>query len=528
MSRKSLRKKEIFFIAVLAINLAVVAQPISKYLVGNNAWQYPGDDVWNVVSQVGYQVIRFGGEGYDKGDVGGFGGWAGKTFGMGAMPIIQVPQNASAGSAAGMVDQFKDVVLWNIGNEPDLGIFGGSPNMFPEISAYVKDKGSAMKKARKSIKIYAPDCCELSPLVYDNLIAKGGQYDVCGKDANGNYYIDGISWHRYPFEGGKEKNGVLTSWFTDDMRENIKLCKKYVDDANKRVGRTGADKLGWGNGEYNANPADGPSFENGLMHVMVLGYAMKNEATYMCSWSMKEGYNFSAVLGGGLAPYAKSESLIAKNFSGWFFDAMDEKVGCESKDNIYAYACKDTDKVAAMIVNRSINGSKEYSFTLRFDDKKITTGDVQLNFNAATEGEYSDKIPANSMMLLRFNSKTGTKYVYSNGMGDPAKSTIATSPFTVIVPYDPSSAVQQPIGLNESAKKSIFSTMTQIGRNLSITFPASRAYTIQIVNLNGKKMATYSGTGSLAKISTGALAMGHYCMQVTTSDGALMKRIVLM
>jgi hypothetical protein len=87
-------------------------------------------------------------------------------------------------------------------------------------------------------------------------------------------------------DGGKERDGDETSWFVNDMRENIKKCKKYVDDANKRVGRTGADALGWGNGEYNANPGRCGTFENGQMHAMVLGFIMKHEGTYACAWNM--------------------------------------------------------------------------------------------------------------------------------------------------------------------------------------------------------------------------------------------------
>jgi hypothetical protein len=527
MSEKLYAKRIALCTAILAINLSVFAQPISKYLVGNNAWQFPGDGVWNTVAQVGYQVIRFGGEGYDGGNTGGFQGWAGKTFGMGAMPIVQVPQNASAGSAAGMVRDFPKVELWNIGNEPDLFIFGGSPNDYPQISGYVKDKGSAMKKERKDIKIFAPDCCELAPLVFDNLIANGGQYDVCGKDANGNYYIDGISWHRYPFDGGKERNGEMTTWFFDDIRENIKKCKKYVDDANKRVGRTGKDALSWGNGEYNSNPADGPSFDNGVFHAMALGVAMKYEATYMCSWSMQEGYNFSVVQGGGIVPYGKVESMVAKNFSGWFYDAMDSTVGCATTGDILAYACKDTNKLVAMIVNRSKD--KEYSFTVRFDDKKISTGDIKLNYNANCEGEYSDKVPAFSVLMLRFDTTTGTKTLYSRGMGDPAKSAIAKSPFLKISMKDKdTSAVTEPIGVKTPVTHTVFSTVSQIGRTLTITFPASRNYTIQFVSLNGKMVATYSGTGPNAQITNRAMPIGQYCMHITTSDGTNIKRVVMM
>jgi hypothetical protein len=533
MFEKSLRKKLMFFIAILAVNLTVVAQPISKYLVGNNAWSYPGDGVWNTVASVGYQVIRFGGEGYDKGDVGGFQGWAGKTFGMGAMPIVQVPQGSSGGSAAGFVNDFPKVVLFNVGNEPDLPTFGGSGDKYPEVSGYVKACGAAMHKARKDAMVFAPDIAEFlgdrGDKMFNNLVRNGGQYDICGKDAEGYYYIDGVSWHKYPYFNGAERNGEMTGWYFDDVRTNIIACKRMVDSASVRVGRTGKDAIKWGNGEYNSNPADGGSFENGLFHAMALGVAMKYEATYMCSWSMQEGYNFSVVQGGGIVPYGKAESLVAKNFSGWFFDAMDSTVGCASIGNILAYACKDTNKVVAMIVNRSFKGSdsKELSFTVRFDDKKIATGDVKLNFNAATEGEYSDKIPANSMLLLNFNTKTGIKKVFSKGMGDPASSTIATSPFSVIVPWDPT-AVKQPIGLNEPAKKSAFSTVTQIGRNLSITFPTSRTYTIQIVNLNGKKVAVYNGTGQVARINNSALPMGQYCMHIVTSDGSAIKRIIVM
>jgi hypothetical protein len=317
----------------------------------------------------------------------------------------------------------------------------------------------------------------------------------------------------------------MTGWYFDDVRENIIACKRMVDSASARVGRTGKDAIKWGNGEYNSNPADGGSFENGLFHAMALGVAMKYEATYMCSWSMQEGYNFSVVQGGGIVPYGKAESLVAKNFSGWFYDAMDSTVGCATTGNILAYACKDTNKLVTMIVNRSFKGSdsKELSFTVRFDDKKITTGDVKLNFDANCEGEYSDKVPANSMVLLNFNTKTGIKKVYSKGMGDPSQSTIATSPFATITPHV---AVKQSHGTAYSVKSAF--TMKQLGRNIEVIFPGSRNYTIDLVGLDGKKIATYNGTGTTTRLSNTACAIGQYCMRVTTSDGTFMKKIVLM
>jgi hypothetical protein len=543
MSGKSRTKRIALCVAILAINIGIFSQPISKYLVGNNAWQNPGDGVWNTVASVGYQVIRFGGEGYD-GNTGGYQGWAGKTFGMGAMPIVQIPQGSNGGSAAGYVNDFPKVALFNIGNEPDLPNFGGSGDKYPEVSGYVKASGPAMHKKRKEMIakdpslpeawVFAPDIAEFlgdrGDKMFNNMVRNGGQYDICGKDAEGYYYIDGVSWHKYPYFNGQERNGEMTGWYFDDVRENIIACKRMVDSASARVGRTGKDAIKWGNGEYNSNPADGGSFENGLFHAMALGVAMKYEATYMCSWSMQEGYNFSVVQGGGIVPYGKAESMVAKNFSGWFYDAMDSTVGCATTGNILAYACKDTNKLVAMIINRSFKDheSKEMSFTLRFDTKAITTGDVKLNFDANCDGEYSDKVPAHSIVMVRFDTKTGTKQVFSKGMGDPAKSTIATSPFTTISPIGSVSGTKAPIGMTTTKINTVFSKITQVGRTLNIAFPAASNYKIQFVSLNGKTVATYSGTGADAQIINRAMPIGQYCMHVTTSEGTSIKRVLMM
>jgi hypothetical protein len=130
--------------------------------------------------------------------------------------------------------------------------------------------------------------------------------------------------------------------------------------------------------------------------------------------------------------------------------------------------------------------------------------------------------------MVRFDTKTGTKSVYSQGMGDPAKSTIATSPFTTISPIGSVSVTNQPIGMNTTKIYTVFSKITQAGRTLNITFPTASNYTIQFVSLNGKTVATYSGTGSDAQITNRAMPIGQYCMHVTTSEGTSIKRVLMM
>jgi hypothetical protein len=512
--------------SVIAINLCAHAQPISPYLVGNNAWLELNDAVWKKAAECGLQHVRIGGEGYDGNLPGATGDWVNKITAMGAQPIIQIPQNASPDAAANIVRQYPKVIFYNIGNEPNLALFGAVS--VDVVANYVRSKASAMKKVNPKIKIYVADCAWYDAAFYPAMF--GGNNDVSGKDADGNYYVDGISWHKYPYGAEGAQHGQVNTRFVAAMRTDIIACKKQVELANEKHSRTGENAIGWGIGEFNAvDGNDVHSFENGQMHGCVLGLTMKYEGTYASSWSMYENggnhgeTDFSYLDGNGLTPRAsyRHMEMIAKNFSGDFFDATGAN-GVGSTTDIFAFGCKDVakDKVCAMIINR---GTAQYTYSLRFDDTNITAGQEKINFSADVDGEYSDVIAGKSTIMLVFSSTAGKKYTYTAthfSQGKAPDVSDIKSPFPNIRAVMPTLAHRAP-------SKEAFA-LRMCGRALEITFPQSQSYTVEVVNMNGRKVASYCGTGFLARLSNDALLTGTYCLRLTTSDGTFLRRFMIM
>jgi len=421
-----------------ARDTAGVRPRISPYLVGNNVWLNPSDAVWDVTSKAGLQILRIGGAGYDRRmppneqlmD------WCRHIKAMGAEPMIQVSQYRSAQEAADVVRFFNvenkfPIRFWNIGNEPWLQ--RKKPpiaSMPPVVAAYVKPIASAMKAVDPTIKIYIPDACDYFDEMYEGLIS--GPSDVCGKDENNRFYVDGISWHRY-VSGDRQ-------WVAANAAEQFRVrsakCKNLIDRANAAHGRTGANALGWGIGEYNLenkgyeglSTSEGSgvhSFVNGQFHAEVLGICMKYSATYCATWDIferngdREGTDYSFIDGQGLTPrpsYWHLE-LVAKNFRGEYLD------GATNLPYIRAFGSRHNDRVCAMILNLEETGARSY--TLRFDDRRIKAT-CAINLDGGLEVQYNDSISNQTTQLLVFlaNGTPVRKYTYGVDQakaGEPPK-----------------------------------------------------------------------------------------------------------
>jgi len=75
-----------------------------------------------------------------------------------------------------------------------------------------------MKKADPSIKILVFDECDFYPDAYRALC--GGRLDVTGKDANGNWIINGFTFHRYL----TERNTNAATLCLEESRTST-ICK---------------------------------------------------------------------------------------------------------------------------------------------------------------------------------------------------------------------------------------------------------------------------------------------------------------
>lgn len=389
---------------------------ISPYLVGANVWHNPNDDVWQVSSQAGLQIVRIGGGAYDRRMPSNeqLMQWCQQIRGMNAEPMIQVSQYLSSRQAAAIVQFFNvdknmGIKFWNIGNETWLRQGRPSIETVPALVAkYVKPLASAMKSVDPSIRIFVCDECDYFDALYEGLIS--GPSDLCGKDEHGRYYIDGFSWHRY-VSGDRDwvaKNAA------EDFRARAAKCRALVDRANVTHGRVGEEALEWGIGEFNLENKGyaGPSttegsgvhsFVNGQFFAEVYGICMKYGATYACPWSMFEhggrrsGTDFSFLDGQGLTPRPsfRHMQLIAENFRGSYAD------GSTSQPNIRAFGCKSNGQYCALILNMEAKGQKTY--TLRFDRRPIRDA-CAINIDAGEAIEYQDAISNQTTQLLVFNA----------------------------------------------------------------------------------------------------------------------------
>jgi hypothetical protein len=512
-----------FSLSVLSIVLitvaALLAQKISPYLVGNNVW-LPGeltDEIWQISSQCPLQILRIGGEGYDRGQfnqaqLDGFIEKIQNT--CKAQPILQIPQNSTADYAASLVQKYsKDrtsnkVIYYNIGNEPGLG--GANAGT---IAGYIKNLAPAMKAVDPAIKIFAFDECDLN---YNNLAAQlfdtpNGANDITGKDAKGNWYVDGLAWHRYPI--GKQNDLAYAGY--SDLAERIRGAKEMVDRANKRQNRTGEAALGWGIGEYNA--PDGPSvhtFANGQMIGGVLGQCMKYEATYACYWDLFERggvrtnpTDFSWIDGvGGKRPRATywHMAFVSREFSGTFADGT-----CTVAD-VLTYGCKDTDKLAAIIINRA---NRSQSYTLRFDKTSMTTGDCRINIDAGVAVQVQGSLVGLATQCLVFNLKGELVRRYTYTKDDFDK--LAEPKIEQTSPVKPKSGDD----LNAPAY-----TINTSSTGLTIMFPAQQRFEMELLDCNGRVVSRQSGNDTKTRIDTRAFAPGTYLLKVEGCAGVIRRQ----
>ncbi|MEZ4776925.1 MAG: hypothetical protein R3D00_27370 [Bacteroidia bacterium] len=395
--------------------------PISPMLVGTNVWYIdPSDLVWNLTAQCGVSSIRIGGNSYNQNmpSKSKLLNWVTRIQAMGAEPIMQVSQVASAADAAELVRYFnielasgKPIKYWNIGNEPWL--FFNRPNtatVAAMVEPYFKERAAAMKLVDPEIKIYGPDFAYYIEDAIDQLF--GGTHNIAGKvPGKDYYYCDGISWHNYPQDGSMD----LAYAGIDHFEQAIIKCKKKVDDVNNRLARTGDDALGWGIGEFNAK--DGArvhTWKNGQMFGGILNLCMKYGATYATTWSMFEnggsrtGTDFSFIDGANMTPRAsyRHMQMVAQNFSGAYLN------GKSSMSNIITFGSVDGNKYSVMIMNR-LSSAISYNLLLNYDNTPSGNGTISLNIDADSDLSISHTLAAQATQTLVFENGKITSTVYT-------------------------------------------------------------------------------------------------------------------
>ncbi|HET6557056.1 MAG TPA: hypothetical protein VFG54_07045, partial [Prolixibacteraceae bacterium] len=279
-------------IAVLCLTFSTRvsnAQEISPYLLGNNAW-YDGtglNALWDDMALAKFQTIRIGGaaaENYLPNNskyltlINGI-------RSANAEPIVQVPRYFTDQQVKDFITSInitnkKNIRLWSIANEPD---HQNRPSTLEEVSAYIKRISSALKSVDPTIKVLGPETAGFNSSTYITRLL-GGNLDITGKDANGNYYIDVYTWHRYMF----------TDIVSLENDVNTFLAKINTINANRPAGQ----KISWGLTEFNSSydnsknthpDMDVWSFHAGQLFAEVYGLGMRKGAFAINGWSMLEG-----------------------------------------------------------------------------------------------------------------------------------------------------------------------------------------------------------------------------------------------
>jgi len=395
---------------------------ISSMLVGNNVWyKNPSQQIWDLTAQCGITSLRIGGNNYNdnmptKAELLD---WVKKAQAMGAEPIMQVSQFATTSEVAALVKYFnidkasgKAIKYWNIGNEPWLKLNQpATSSMGAAVETYFKPLAAAMKEVDSSIKIYGPDFSWYIEDAINDLF--GGKNNIAGKvPGKSYYYCDGISWHKYPQDNNVNTNLAYAG--IDEFKASIVKCKAKVDEANKQLGRTGEDALGWGLGEYNAkNGSYVHSWGNGQMFAGILNLCMQYEAKYATTWSMFEnggsrsGTDYSFIDGNGTprATYRHMQ-MIAQNFSGTYLE------GKSSKSDIIAFGSLNDKKISVMVLNRA-NASSSFNLNLNYTNIN-STGGAALNIDGGSELSYKGSIEALATHIYVFDNGKITRTVYTS------------------------------------------------------------------------------------------------------------------
>ena len=268
-----------------------IAQPLSPYLIGQNAWMpswYGGsiNSLWGQMQTAGYQTIRVGGNQAmnDNKDLAKVISLIDGVRSAGSEPIVQVPHDYTAQQTIDYINYIngtmaRGIKLWCIGNEPDNNGVGNAAF----VGTYMRLIGSALKTVDPAAIVMGPETASYNGAYLPALV--GGSEDVTGIDTNGNYPIDIITWHTYNFN---TSSGIEAN--VNDMLGKL-ATRNALRPANKQ--------LNWGITEINThwnmdlvatnNPTQYTwSFHAGQLFAELYDIGMRKSGYTVCPWAMHE------------------------------------------------------------------------------------------------------------------------------------------------------------------------------------------------------------------------------------------------
>jgi len=299
----------------------------------------------------------------------------------------------------------KGIRYYALGNEPLLHDRDGIQKVYD----FIVDLAPAMKAADPSIVIFVFDECDLFKEAHKRIL--GGDLDVTGKDKNGNWMVDGITFHRYP--GARARDRVVFNGPVGIRRQAGELAA-MMDFANQKNGRTGDAKLLWGLTEFNVttnNPdreisgIGNTSFLGGQFIAEIYGIGMQYGAFTMAPWCISETDQLKTDFGylGLPADFLPRSSyyhtqMMAQNMKGEFL--------ASSGNNSYVktIASISDDQICVMILNE--DQYHDFDFDLFLGKAEDSGKALILQANAGVEKVISGTIP-NQTTMLYVLSKSG-------------------------------------------------------------------------------------------------------------------------
>lgn len=409
---------KIFIAIMLAICFAEVtqAQPISKYLIGNNAWYETGlGGLWGRMSDAKFQTIRVGGNGAENySPTSNL--FLDLTRGIrtsGAEAIVQIPKTYSNDNVRALVNFLNvthglNVKIWGIGNEPD---HSNKPASADSVSRYIRRISTVLKSIDPEFIVMGPATAAFSESTYFNRLV-GGDLDITGMNANGHYYIDVYTWHRYMFVD------------INALEANVNTFLSRVAPIN--ANRPSNKQLRWGMSEFNTswnndnNTSEDLnvwSFRAGQTFAEVYGLGMRKGAYNLNAWSMYEGQNERR--GTDLSLFDKDVARSGR--SNYYHSLM---LGQNMKDNYIApthnqpevtvIPMRDETGVSVMILNKG--KTTGFDYTMRLNTSSVTTSNrLNINVPAGINAEIYGYIPQEATHMLVFDNAGNLikRYIYT-------------------------------------------------------------------------------------------------------------------
>lgn len=393
------------------------SQAISSYIMGQNAWmpsfRYNGkfEVLTPKLQAAGIQMIRIGGNTYNN----AVGTNSGLTYaqydilitsikGAGAEPIVQLSNLLTYQAAKDLVTYLNltknyNIKYWSIGNEPDLKNLTSA-----QVKTYITTIAPAIRDVSANAIIFGPECAWMNGGIYGNMLDDliGGSSSITGKDSNGRYYIDVVSYHSYD------------QYSITAIEDRIKALQTILTNAN--ISRTDSP-LTWAFTEFNTttdNNKSGlsPDFKvwsmfAGQFTAEVYGLCMKYKALTLNGWSTQEGSG--ARTGSDLGLFDGDSPSTFKGRSNYYHTMMLGKflksnymTTSSSVAGVKVVSTYDATGYQVLILNYN---STQYDVTVRLNNGAIVQSNPLLIklLNGTTNQEHVSYVEAYGSRLLVFD-----------------------------------------------------------------------------------------------------------------------------